>query len=97
MHSDAHCLKTGCDLVLGPDVFHGDLFEFDKNTYLFNAVVDERGEARRIQVTPAEWSTITIQRNCRVFERRGLFVFSKEGTLMNRWLADYIAGDPQHG
>ena len=92
MRSDANCLKTGCDLEFDGAVYHGDLFEFGPYAYLFNAVIDERGEAREIQVRPAIWPTLHVHPQAQVFERRGLFIIHASSTTMNQALSDYIRG-----
>ena len=89
-HSDGTCLKTGCDLLIDGDTFHGDLFLFNPDTYVFNATLTAQGEARKMGAPLRQRETLVVLPGCPVFERRGVFVLAADLCDANQGLADFL-------
>ena len=90
-YTDGTCLKTGCDLLLYGDTYRGDLFQFSDTTYIFNAMINAQGKARKMGIPLSVRETLIVLPGCPVFERRGVFVLSTELCDANQELADFLA------
>jgi hypothetical protein len=91
-HTHGVCLKTGCQLILAGQAFWGDLFQFNEQTYIFNAVIDDNGWPCSIPEKSPEFCSLSASAD--VFERRGLFVISIASARPNDALRDYLSASP---
>ena len=89
---DCYCVKTGCALVIQGRTLWGDMHFFAKGVFIYNAVLDERGEARCREVDDisTDEPTYYFAHDGNVFERRGVFILSLEHLSWNEALRDYL-------
>lgn len=96
MKTRPDCLITGCALVTAHGTAWGDLHALG-DCYVFNAVLDERGEVSwsaagcPIEVTPLV-KTATFIENPRFdwFERRGVIIMPKAAVQFNPTACLYL-------
>ena len=91
MSRPATCLKTGCQLQVGGLFYWGDLHELNEATLIFNACLDERGEAAPRPDRGPSWETLETDGG---WERRGVFVLDKASCVANLALERFLAGAP---
>ena len=88
------CLVTGCALVLRSEPgtsLWGDMHCVAPGTLIFNAALDQRGEAfRSREPLRQEVRTCFVAPYAEVFERRGVLIFASFEAGWNRALGDYL-------
>lgn len=82
------CLITGCALDMAPGFHWGDLHERG-DTWVFNAVLGMTGEPVLLE-TEYMGSRVINMVDVEFFERRGVFVFQRDTSLMNEAAKKYV-------
>jgi hypothetical protein len=89
LSSEPRRIITGCDLVQGDEVLHGDLWELG-DSYIFNAV----GDFRSRPPSPRHIALFS-DNHLNYFERRNVFVFLKASAQLSFEAAAYLARAPR--
>lgn len=74
----SQCIKTGCMLFVDGETksVWGDLHSVGGEAFVFNAVLNENGEAAwDYKRSPDDWIATCIVKDSNYFERRGVIVF----------------------
>lgn len=87
--TDTVCLVTGCQLEVAGQFFWGDLHEHPTGAWIFNAVLDARGEPRALEPRGPAWPSLRAGPS--TWERRGVFLLSSVDSLPNQVLRRRIA------
>jgi hypothetical protein len=84
------CIITGAELFDEQSCrwVHGDLHRVG-DAYVFNAVLDEKGEAAWTEGEP-EGTQRVLQVHGYYFERRGLFVCDRTAASLNKAAREYV-------
>ena len=83
------CVITGCTLIFGYQQQHGDLFELG-DTWIFNACGEPQERALLLPEIGKHVAILdSMHRN--YFERRNVYVFSKNDAYLSPEAKKYIA------
>lgn len=91
MASRFETIITGCDL-LGPGfTAHGDLWEFG-DVWIFNAVGSDEQWAENCESETFQHADkfVALDYELNYFERRGVFIFQRDTSLMNEAAKKYV-------
>ena len=91
MASRFECIITGCVIWENEAFVVGDLHEFG-DTWIFNGVTlsgDARWMPGEVECVPGRDKIIDIT-GVEFFERRGVFVFQRDTSLMNEAAKKYV-------
>lgn len=93
----SECIITGCKLLLSNEgaMCHGDLFVLADDVFIFNSVLNEKGEAdRTFEIDTSAYigepMKCVMVSSDYCWERRGTFVFHRASATLNKASIDYV-------